>query len=149
MQESEAEVVQHLQRVDCPPLQLGLPWIMTAFAGHLAVGEVLLLWDRIIAFDSLLLLPVLGVAVLAFRRQVRSATQPSCYACCCVILLLGTPLLTLAGHGCYTPSPCLFTAVAFLQVLLAAESKEQVLSIMEDLSQLKVVPLLQGVLFGQ
>ena len=57
---------------------------MTAFAGHLAVGEVLLLWDRIIAFDSLLLLPVLAVAVMAFRRQVRSAIWPSCYACCCV-----------------------------------------------------------------
>lgn len=44
---------------------------MTAFAGHLAVGEVLLLWDRVIAFDSLLVLPVLAVAVLAFRRQVQ------------------------------------------------------------------------------
>lgn len=64
-------MVQHLEQMECPALQLGLPWIMTAFAGHLAVGEVLLLWDRIIAFDSLLLLPVLAVAVLAFRRQVR------------------------------------------------------------------------------
>lgn len=46
---------------------------MTAFAGHLAVGEVLLLWDRIIGFDSLLPLPLLAVAVLAFRRQVNLA----------------------------------------------------------------------------
>lgn len=73
-QESEPEVVQHLEQMECPALQLGLPWIMTAFAGHLAVGEVLLLWDRIIAFDSLLLLPVLAVAVLAFRRQVGLAS---------------------------------------------------------------------------
>ena len=65
-----------MQQVECPALLLGLPWIMTAFAGHLAVGEVLLLWDRIIAFDSLLLLPVLAVAVLAFRRQV-SMLQPA------------------------------------------------------------------------
>lgn len=36
-----------------------------------------------------------------------------------------------------------------LQVLLAADSKEQVVHIMEDLSQLKVVPLLQGILFGR
>lgn len=43
---------------------------MTAFAGHLAVGEVLLLWDRIIGFDSLLPLPLLAVAILAFKRQV-------------------------------------------------------------------------------
>ena len=47
---------------------------MTAFAGHLAVGEVLLLWDRIIGFDSLLPLPLLAVAVIAFRRQVRGQT---------------------------------------------------------------------------
>ena len=47
---------------------------MTAFAGHLAVGEVLLLWDRVIGFDSLLPLPLLAVAVIAFRRQVRCQT---------------------------------------------------------------------------
>ena len=35
------------------------------------------------------------------------------------------------------------------QVLLSADNKEQVISIMEDLSQLKTVPLLQGVLFGR
>ena len=35
------------------------------------------------------------------------------------------------------------------QVLLAADSREQIMSIMEDLSQLKVVPLLQGILFGR
>ncbi|KAA6421890.1 MAG: hypothetical protein FRX49_08209 [Trebouxia sp. A1-2] len=101
--EGEAEVAEHLKAVGCPPLQLALPWIMTAFAGHLAVGEVLLLWDRIIGFDSLLPLPLLAVAVIAFRRQV----------------------------------------------LLTADSREQIMSIMEDLSQLKVVPLLQGILFGR
>ena len=71
-QESEAEVVQHLRGLGCPPLQLALPWIISAFVGHLAVGEVLLLWDRLIGFDSLLPLPLLAVAVLAFRRQVSS-----------------------------------------------------------------------------
>ncbi|KAL3154472.1 hypothetical protein ABBQ32_013938 [Trebouxia sp. C0010 RCD-2024] len=103
LEESEGEVAQHLRGLGCPPLHLALPWIMTAFAGHLAVGEVLLLWDRIIGFDSLLPLPLLAVAVLAFRRQV----------------------------------------------LLSAESKEEVMSIMEDLSQLKTVPLIQGILFGR
>jgi hypothetical protein len=67
-------VAEHLKAVGCPPLQLALPWIMTAFAGHLAVGEVLLLWDRVIGFDSLLPLPLLAVAVIAFRRQVRGQT---------------------------------------------------------------------------
>lgn len=36
-----------------------------------------------------------------------------------------------------------------VQVLLAADSREQVVDVMEDMSQLKVVPLLQGVLFGR
>ena len=36
-----------------------------------------------------------------------------------------------------------------MQVLLSADSKEQVISIMEDLSQLKTVPLLQAILFGR
>ncbi len=67
-------MAEHLKAVGCPPLQLALPWIMTAFAGHLAVGEVLLLWDRVIGFDSLLPLPLLAVAVIAFRRQVRCQT---------------------------------------------------------------------------
>ena len=75
MQEGEAEVAQHLRGLGCPPLQVALPWILTAFAGHLAPLEVLLLWDRILGFDSLLPLPLLAVAILAFRRQV------SCYLC--------------------------------------------------------------------
>ena len=36
-----------------------------------------------------------------------------------------------------------------VQVVLAADTREQVLNVMEDLSQLKVVPLLQGILFGR
>lgn len=43
----------------------------------------------------------------------------------------------------------LLIKVNWMQVLLSSESKEQVMSVMEDLSQLKVVPLLQGVLFGR
>ena len=41
------------------------------------------------------------------------------------------------------------TTAITTQVLLSADSKEQVISIMEDLSQLKTVPLLQGILFGR
>ena len=29
------------------------PWLVTAFAGQLECQELLLLWDRIIGFDSL------------------------------------------------------------------------------------------------
>ena len=39
----------------------------SAFAGFLSPSEVLLLWDRVVGFDSLLPLPLLAVAVVTFR----------------------------------------------------------------------------------
>ena len=41
--------------------------MLSAFVGYLSPGETLLLWDRVVGFDSLLPLPVLAVAVLTFR----------------------------------------------------------------------------------
>jgi hypothetical protein len=43
--------------------------MVTAFADKLQPSEVLLLWDRIIGFDTLMLLPVLAASVFAFRRK--------------------------------------------------------------------------------
>eukprot|EP01138_Halocafeteria_seosinensis_P004225 gb/GECG01004321.1/.p1 GENE.gb/GECG01004321.1/~~gb/GECG01004321.1/.p1 ORF type:complete len:775 (+),score=82.01 gb/GECG01004321.1/:1-2325(+) len=56
-----------LVRKGMHPLQLVFPLLRTAFAGCLDVRQVLLLWDRIIAFNSLKLLPVCGVALLLYR----------------------------------------------------------------------------------
>jgi len=67
MQEVDGELYHHLCSLTASPLDLVMPWLLTAFAMHLAPTETLLLWDRIIGFDSLLPLPVLAVAVLAFR----------------------------------------------------------------------------------
>lgn len=66
-QEVDPAVHAHLGRLSASPLDLAFPWIFSAFSGHLAPAEVLSLWDRIIGFDSLLLLPVLAVAVMVFR----------------------------------------------------------------------------------
>jgi hypothetical protein len=41
--------------------------MFSAFVGFLSPSETLVLWDRIIGFDSLLVLPVLAVAVMSFR----------------------------------------------------------------------------------
>lgn len=142
---------------------------MTAFAGHLAVGEVLLLWDRIIGFDSLLPLPLLAVAVLAFRRQVSLPHALSCTcdsrqpvnSICFVHVQYpkqadhkgGLLQLLLSLHCMYLIISCRATFKSItaitMQMLLSADSKEQVISIMGDLSQLKTVPLLQGILFGR
>ena len=72
MQNVEPEVCSHMGKLQCAPLQLALPWLVSAFVGHLEVDQVLLLWDRIIGFDSLLPLPLLAVAIISCRRQVCS-----------------------------------------------------------------------------
>lgn len=56
-----------MSRLTVSPLDLVMPWLLTAFASHLAPTETLLLWDRIVGYESLLPLPVLAVAVLTFR----------------------------------------------------------------------------------
>ena len=41
---------------DCR-LKIAFKWLMRAFSGFLASDQVLLLWDRILSFDSLEILP--------------------------------------------------------------------------------------------
>jgi hypothetical protein len=66
-QEVDIEVYRHLGSLTATPLDMVFSWLGSAFASHLVPAETLLLWDRIIGFDSLLPLPVLAVAVLTFR----------------------------------------------------------------------------------
>lgn len=67
LQDVDLDVLQHLSRLTATPLDLAMPWIVSGFVGYLSPSETLLLWDRIIGFDSLLVLPVLAVAVMTFR----------------------------------------------------------------------------------
>ncbi|CAI2737943.1 unnamed protein product [Dicrocoelium dendriticum] len=41
---------------------------MRAFSGFLAPDQLLLLWDRVLGFDSLEILSVLAVAIFSYRR---------------------------------------------------------------------------------
>ncbi|XP_025088277.1 TBC1 domain family member 19-like [Pomacea canaliculata] len=68
LQMSEPELFQHLVRIGCQPLKIAFKWLMRAFSGFLASDQVLLLWDRILAFDSLEILSVLCVAIFCFRK---------------------------------------------------------------------------------
>jgi len=67
LQELDPEVVTHLHNIGLPITAIVLPWFCSAFAGHLQTEEVLLLWDRILGFDSLLPLPLLATAIMCFR----------------------------------------------------------------------------------
>ena len=41
------------QRLGLQPVRLAAPWIAFAFAGYLPPEQTLLLWDRVLGFDSL------------------------------------------------------------------------------------------------
>ena len=47
-----------------------MPWIQFAFVRYLEVDQILELWDRIIGFDTLALLPILAAAIFVFRYNV-------------------------------------------------------------------------------
>lgn len=44
-------------------------WLMKGFSGYLLPEQLLNLWDMIIAYDSLEVLPLLAVAILSFRKD--------------------------------------------------------------------------------
>ncbi|XP_050415584.1 TBC1 domain family member 19 isoform X2 [Patella vulgata] len=68
LQTHEAELFYHLKSVNCQPLKIAFKWLMRAFSGFLASDQVLILWDRILAFNSLEILSVLAVAIFTFRK---------------------------------------------------------------------------------
>lgn len=44
-------------------------WLMRAFSGHLPPDQLLLLWDAILGYDCLEILPLLALAILSFRKE--------------------------------------------------------------------------------
>ena len=73
LQESEPSVFFLFMQMGVSPLTYAFPWITSAFVGHLSVDQLLLVWDRIIGNDSLLVLPVLAAAIFAFRKKALMA----------------------------------------------------------------------------
>jgi len=63
------KVYYHAVSIGAHPLRTVFPWIFTAFAGVLPVFQVLQVWDRIIAYNTLELLPTLAAAIYLFRAD--------------------------------------------------------------------------------
>lgn len=68
LQEGDPELAFHLRFIGLPAHLAGGEWVATAFAKVLPAREVLLLWDRVVGFDSLLPLPLMAAAMLFFYR---------------------------------------------------------------------------------
>jgi len=78
LQSQEPELSKHLKEMGAQPLRIVFNWFIFAYSGYLATEETLQLWDRIFGYDSLLILAVLAVAILSYRRDnLLSSSSPS------------------------------------------------------------------------
>ncbi|XP_038213415.1 TBC1 domain family member 19 [Zerene cesonia] len=59
----------HFRNINVNPIRVVFKWIMRAFSGHLPPDQLLLLWDAILGYDCLEILPLLAVAILSFRKE--------------------------------------------------------------------------------
>lgn len=66
---SSASTVFHLVSIGIQPLDIAFPWIQGAFSGVLEIHEVLLLWDRVVGYDSLELVAIFAAALFHFRAD--------------------------------------------------------------------------------
>lgn len=68
LQTHEPQLFMHLKSIGVQPLKIAFKWLIRAFSGYLASEQVLLLWDRILAYNTLEILPVLAAAIFSFRK---------------------------------------------------------------------------------
>uniref|UniRef100_A0A673IZR2 TBC1 domain family member 19-like n=1 Tax=Sinocyclocheilus rhinocerous TaxID=307959 RepID=A0A673IZR2_9TELE len=63
------QLFYHLREIGAQPLRIAFKWIVRAFSGYLSTDQLLLLWDRILGYDSLEIVAVLATAVFVFRAE--------------------------------------------------------------------------------
>uniref|UniRef100_A0A8C8EAK6 TBC1 domain family member 19 n=2 Tax=Otus sunia TaxID=257818 RepID=A0A8C8EAK6_9STRI len=84
------QLFYHLREIGAQPLRISFKWMVRAFSGYLATDQLLLLWDRILGYNSL--------EVLAGNRTVFTK-RPFCFLSQAVLADLSTlkvmPLLQI------------------------------------------------------
>ena len=89
-------------------LKLALPWLVQAFSGFLIPEQLLYVWDLILGFDTLNVLPLLAAAIFSLRRDNlrRVETQEAADAICrdlSTIKVIPLLQMALAQHDHYVP----------------------------------------------
>ncbi|XP_076230802.1 TBC1 domain family member 19 [Calliopsis andreniformis] len=59
----------HFRNIHIQPIKVVFKWIMRGFSGHLPPEQLLYLWDLILGYDSLEIIPLLAVTILSFRKE--------------------------------------------------------------------------------
>ena len=76
-----------------------MPWLVQAYGGFLNPEQLLYLWDLILGFDTLLVLPLLAASVFSLRRDnlVRITCQEAADSIFCDLSTIQViPLLQMA-----------------------------------------------------
>lgn len=63
------ELYLHLRLLGIYPITMAAEWIGSFFLGFLKYEQILLLIDRILGFETLLLLPIMALGVFKFFSQ--------------------------------------------------------------------------------
>ncbi|KAK3873594.1 hypothetical protein Pcinc_021399 [Petrolisthes cinctipes] len=69
LQSCETRLWQHCTTMNIQLLPIVFKWIVRGFSGYLVPDQLFHLWDVILAWESLEVLPVLALAVVSFRRE--------------------------------------------------------------------------------
>ncbi|KAH8241530.1 TBC1 domain family member 19 isoform X1 [Drosophila bipectinata] len=69
LQTYEPQLWSHFRELQIQPLRVVFKWLMRAFSGHLPPDQLLVLWDLILGFDSLEILPLFAIIILSFRKE--------------------------------------------------------------------------------
>jgi hypothetical protein len=77
-QSKDPQLFFHLRKIEVQPLKIVFKWMLRGFSGFLASSQLLELWDRIFAYNSLEILPVFAVGVFLYRKiNIMSLTNKS------------------------------------------------------------------------
>ncbi|CAH1777501.1 unnamed protein product [Owenia fusiformis] len=68
LQAVEPQLFFHLKQIGCQPLRIAFRWLIRAFAGYLASDQVLSLWDKVLAYDSVEIIAILAAAIFSYRK---------------------------------------------------------------------------------
>ncbi|UYV83657.1 TBC1D19 [Cordylochernes scorpioides] len=60
LHELDPHLTYHMASKEIQPLKVVIKWLMRAFSGYLSADQILLLWDRILAYNSLEILAGVG-----------------------------------------------------------------------------------------
>uniref|UniRef100_A0A8C0F8X8 TBC1 domain family member 19 n=2 Tax=Bubo bubo TaxID=30461 RepID=A0A8C0F8X8_BUBBB len=90
------QLFYHLREIGAQPLRISFKWMVRAFSGYLATDQLLLLWDRILGYNSL---EILAGNRTVFTKRVKSRWMPFCFLSQAVLADLSTlkvmPLLQI------------------------------------------------------